>query len=50
MRSMRYAGTGIGLPVFKQIVERHGGSIWVESAPGEGASFCFTLPDSQIAD
>ena len=43
-RSRDAGGTGLGLAIVKHIIQSHGGKVWVESAPGQGAQFYFTLP------
>ncbi|MCG8354575.1 MAG: HAMP domain-containing histidine kinase, partial [Kiloniellales bacterium] len=46
----RPMGTGLGLPISRQIVEYFGGRIWVENRAGRGARFCFTLPLAKAMD
>jgi signal transduction histidine kinase len=39
-----YKGTGLGLAIVRGIVEGHGGRVWIESEPGQGAAFLFSIP------
>ena len=42
-------GTGLGLPICREILRRFGGDIWVESEPGKGATFSFRMPAAAVA-
>jgi chemotaxis family two-component system sensor kinase Cph1 len=44
LNGKQFPGSGLGLTIAKRIVEQHGGQIWAESVPGEGSTFCFSLP------